>query len=230
MRLSVIIPTYNEIKHQYLEKILNQLCHIPDIEVIVVDGPSADGTRGLVKRFPVQLIESDSIYRGARLNLGIQHATGEMILLHHPHTLLQEGAIKALLEIEDMTWGGFVHQFDYRHPLLSWDSWWSNKRVTSRGVVYFDHCIFVHGKLLKKTGPIPPVEIFDDHELSHILRRYAKPRLLPYKAVTSATRFKMNGILKQILLNQFLKICYFFGVRPAWMHQMYNQVYTKTKP
>ena len=49
MRLSIIIPVYNEIKT--LEKIINKIINIKKInkQIIIVDDGSSDGTRQLIK-------------------------------------------------------------------------------------------------------------------------------------------------------------------------------------
>jgi glycosyltransferase involved in cell wall biosynthesis len=87
MELSVVVPTLNA--RDELADCLDALAeHAPDAEVIVVNGPSADGTTGMVRnRADVDvLVElADRTINAAR-NAGIERADGESIALVN-HTL-----------------------------------------------------------------------------------------------------------------------------------------------
>ena len=82
MDLSVVVPTLNG--RDRLAACLDSLtAHAPDAEVIVVNGPSADGTTGMVRdRDDVDvLVEiSDRTVNVAR-NAGIETATGDVVAL-----------------------------------------------------------------------------------------------------------------------------------------------------
>jgi hypothetical protein len=66
------------------------------------------------------------------------------------------------------------------------------------------------------------VEIFEDTELSKILLGFAKPVILEQETITSAIRFVNNGIFKQALLNQYLKIAYYRKVSDKKMNKIYE--------
>jgi glycosyltransferase involved in cell wall biosynthesis len=87
MELSVVVPTLNA--RDELTGCLDALAeHAPDAEVLVVNGPSADGTTGMVRdRDDVDvLIElADRTINAAR-NAGIDRASGDAIALVN-HTL-----------------------------------------------------------------------------------------------------------------------------------------------
>ncbi len=87
MELSVVVPTLNA--RDKLAGCLDALVeHVPDAEIIVVNGPSADGTTGMIRdRGDVDvLVElADRTINAAR-NAGIDRARGEVIALVN-HTL-----------------------------------------------------------------------------------------------------------------------------------------------
>ncbi|ERG96468.1 MAG: glycosyltransferases involved in cell wall biogenesis [Haloquadratum walsbyi J07HQW2] len=87
--LSVVIPTLNA--REQLTNNLDALAeHAPTAEVIVVNGPSADGTSGMVQnRTDVDvLIEVSERTLNVARNAGIIEATGEAIaILHHDLTV-----------------------------------------------------------------------------------------------------------------------------------------------
>jgi glycosyltransferase involved in cell wall biosynthesis len=80
MDLSVVVPTLNA--REELSGCLDALAeHTPDAEVIVVNGPSADGTSGMVRdRGDVDVLVgiADRTINAAR-NVGIDHAGGDAV-------------------------------------------------------------------------------------------------------------------------------------------------------
>ena len=88
MKLSVIIPCYNEI--HTIEKILNKIkkLSISKIEVILVDDCSNDGTREKIhdkiinKNLVDKILYHDkNLGKGAAIRTGIKAATGEIIII-----------------------------------------------------------------------------------------------------------------------------------------------------
>jgi glycosyltransferase involved in cell wall biosynthesis len=86
MKLSIIIPCYNEINT--IEKIIAAVCNspYPKKEIIVVDDGSTDGTRDLLRE-KIEPLVYKVIYheknsgKGAALRTGITSATGEIVII-----------------------------------------------------------------------------------------------------------------------------------------------------
>src|SRR5664279_5770119 len=86
MKLSVIIPCYNEAGT--IEKIIDAVLSAPyqDKEIIIVDDCSTDGT-GEILKGKIEAKVSRIIYqstnqgKGAALRQGIQAATGDVIII-----------------------------------------------------------------------------------------------------------------------------------------------------
>ena len=225
--LTIVIPTCNEVHLGILQKALSQLVKLPSIEIICVDQNSQDGTQDIIKSIPAKLIVTDADTRAERMNIGIKHATGDIILLHHPRSFLDIEGIRCLEQLRnEVAWGGLTHIFDQNeHLLFKLTSWYSNKiRFDKKGIVYLDHCIFFRKNLLETDPtPVPELEIFEDTAFSLKLRKIAPPHRLLHLSTTSAYRFKKNGIIKQLLLNQMLKIGYYFNISTKSMNRIYEK-------
>ncbi|WP_419168249.1 glycosyltransferase [Halobacteriovorax sp.] len=221
-----MIPTFNDASNSYLFKNLEVFSKIKDIEVVISDGGSIDNTLSLCSRFGVTLIKGDSSSRAHRINAGIKASTSPMILLQHPRSFINLVGIEYLLKnIDNLGWGGFTHSFDYKHPILKFTSWYSNSiRGRIKGVLYLDHCIFLKRSMAESIGELPCVDIFEDTILSQrLFEEFGAPNILPYKVITSAIRFKTNGIFKQSLVNQFLKIKFHTGANHLDMNRLYEK-------
>ena len=85
MKLSVVIPVYNE--KDTLNTIIKALKAVKDIdmEIIVVDDFSTDGTRDLYPKLEKEvdqiLLHDVNMGKGAALRTGFQHATGDCVIV-----------------------------------------------------------------------------------------------------------------------------------------------------
>lgn len=244
--ISVVLPCLNEIRHGYLPSILDNLVLQPgEKQLIIVTSPSTDGTYGVITQHPAasdfKLIETTATNRAQRLTIGIKASQGDIVLLHHPATLLPPDALDQVrrvmghgtmsygtvapdsMEPDTATWGGFRHSFDLDHWLLQFTSWYSTtQRPRLSQILYLDHCIFARRDALMAIGGVPDMDIFEDTALSHALSQFGPPHLAEGTIVTSARRFKERGIYKHAALNQLLKVMYHLGLDPKKMNWLYE--------
>lgn len=86
-KCSIVIRAFNEEEHigRLLEGIMAQT--MTDWEIILVDSGSTDATRAIASRYPVEIVEitPEHFTFGRSLNLGIEHARGEVVVIISAH-------------------------------------------------------------------------------------------------------------------------------------------------
>jgi glycosyltransferase involved in cell wall biosynthesis len=125
-RLSVIMPAYNEINtiQQGIEKVLNKQLRGMDIELIIVEGNSTDGTKDIVnlhKDHPrVKVVfEQKPSGKGRAVRAGFEVATGDFILIQDADNEYDIQDYEALLE--PLISGRQVFVLGARHGVSSWN-------------------------------------------------------------------------------------------------------------
>src|SRR5437870_485124 len=101
--VSIVIVTYNSIKFigPCMDSVVNST--YPNIEIIVIDNESTDGTPEFVsKMYPnVTLMQTGKNLRyGLGNNIGIRKSRGEYILLLNPDTIVENNYISELFAVE----------------------------------------------------------------------------------------------------------------------------------
>lgn len=104
MKLSVITPVWNrqDCILACLESIGTQKCHDIEVEHVVVDDGSTDGTTDIIRRYAESHPHVKSIYfeknRGtnAGRNAAIAAATGEYVIILDSDDVMLEGALAAI--------------------------------------------------------------------------------------------------------------------------------------
>jgi len=92
--VTVLVPCYNEERYiaSVMENMLGQDYPSDRLEVFIIDGMSADGTRGIIKRYAeehslIRLVDNERRYVPFGLNSGIRMAQGEVIERMDAHAL-----------------------------------------------------------------------------------------------------------------------------------------------
>src|SRR3989304_4299251 len=106
-RVSVIIPCYNEGRTtpRVLEAIHDQSVPLADLEVIVADGMSDDGTREVVAEFArahpqlkIRLVDNRTRSIPAALNRAIESSSGPVVLRIDAHAIPYPDSVDRSIE------------------------------------------------------------------------------------------------------------------------------------
>jgi|UniRef100_A0A7C3Z1U4 dolichol-phosphate mannosyltransferase len=153
MKLSVIIPVYNE--KNTLEKIISLVEMVPiDKEIIVVDDFSNDGTREILKKWEGKenlkiLYHSQNAGKGSAIRTGIAEAKGEIIVIqdadleYNPYDYLKmlklfsQPEVKAVYGSRFKGKGRFLRRSKLANLFLSFlTSLLFNERITDMETCY----------------------------------------------------------------------------------------------
>lgn len=195
MKISIIIPTYNEEKT--IKKLIDTLDPLKErCEILFVDGGSTDRTVEMIgSQYRVLCSEKG---RAKQMNYGAKQSTGDVLFFLHcdsevPVTALEE--IEKVMEKHQA--GCFGIAFHSHHFFLFTCRVVSNHRIKDRKVMFGDQGIFVDRNLFFEVGMFPDIPIMEDYQFSLTLKeKGVRLGMTKSRIYTSARRFEGNAIQK----------------------------------
>ncbi len=222
-KISIIVPVLNET--DTLEKTLRTAQSSAQVEIIVADGGSEDGTDDLARSMGVKVIYRPA-GRAAQMNAGAAIATGDILLFLHGDTQLPQGFDKVITETlsnSDVIAGAFELRIDGEHKGLRFIETGVNWRSRWFGMPYGDQAIFMPAQVFKRVGGFPEMAIMEDFEMMRRLRRLGKINIVAMPVLTSGRRWQKLGVVKTTLINQLVIMSYFLGVAPTRLARWYRR-------
>lgn len=222
---SIIIPTYNEeeaigsLLSNLESKIENQCA-----EIIVVDAGSTDSTAEIAKQFKVQFIKSETKGRAAQLNKAAALANHDILYFLHADTFPPENFLNDIgFHFKNGAEAGcFRLSFDHKHWLLNLSAWLTRFRF--KAFRFGDQSLYVSKRIFEQIGGYAEgYSIMEDQEIVHRITEKTKFKVIPKKMLTSARKYRENGILRLQLV--FLRIClnYHLGKSQDYLLSIYNK-------
>lgn len=223
--LSVIIPALNE-AHS-IGEMLEALARVRgSLEVIVVDGGSADMTVEIARKSGAQVLTSER-GRGLQMHEGACAARGEALLFLHADTFAPPDAAeqitKALVRDAEAVGGNFHLRFDGGKRAAHFLTW-LYPNLGKLGLCYGDSGIFVRASAYREVGGFKAFPIFEDLDLVRRLKRRGRMVHLRAAVVTSSRRFEGRSFALTFARWAILQGLYWAGVDPHVLNRFYAPV------
>lgn len=222
-RISVVIPTLNEAAN--LPQTLGSLRGAEDLEIIVVDGGSNDGTLDIAEREGCRVLRSPP-GRALQMNAGARAASSPVLLFLHADTRLAPGfcpAVRSALKEPSVVGGAFRLRIDAPGWLLRILEKAVNIRSRVLKMPYGDQGIFVRRETFQELGGFPMLPIMEDFEFIKRLRRRGRIRIASLPASTSGRRWQELGPWRTTWINQKIIVGYCLGISPDQLAQWYRK-------
>lgn len=232
--VSIIIPTCNEAVG--LPGLLGHLRRAgatpgAGVEIIVADGGSTDATARLARQAGARVLACPTRGRAAQLNYGARHATGGILYFLHADSCPPPGFVAAVRAAVAGGYGSgcFRLAFDLPHWFLRANAWFTRFDVPL--FRFGDQSLFVTRAAFARAGGYrEDFALLEDQELARQLRRHARFRVLPGPIVTSARKYRRNGVFRLQGAFYLLTLLYRLGVSQAGLRRVYQALIRPDAP
>lgn len=229
VRISIVIPTYNEEEH--IGRLLTFLENHgpPELEILVVDGKSTDNTVKEVRKAGIRCMVCPKKGRAAQMNYGAEHTTGELLYFVHADTLPPESYAADILKATRAGYESGCYRFSFHsdNVMLKVNAWFTQFDVLMcRGG---DQSLFVLRSVFEKINGFKNYEIMEDFEFIRRLRNRNTFTIMPGSIQVSARKYHKNHYLKVNLVNLIVFTMFQLGATQKTMVHAYTNLIESTR-
>jgi len=200
--VSVIIPALNEAENiQACFAAARRDYTSAQVEIVVADGGSTDGTPDLVP--PTETLVRSPRGRAVQMNRGAAASGGEFLIFCHADSQLPAGWRDAVLEaLSNSAVSGGTFQtlmlpargivLHVRNHMRLPTRWWG---------MFGDQAQFMRRSTFERIGGFPEIPLMEDVEIMRALDQEGRLVRSNLRVITSSRRFLERGPLRQTLTN-----------------------------
>ena len=220
--VSVVVPTLDEAAGigRAVASVQRQA---GPVELVVVDGGSADGTLARVAELAPDAVRLQAPPGRARqMNRGAEAAGGDVLLFLHADTRLPDDALAHVRQA--LAGGAVAGCFETRFDdARGWMRLWQARLwMRWHRFAFGDRALFARRDAFRAAGGFPDQPIFEDLDFVRAVRRQGAFAFLPVAVETSARRYRRHGALRQQLRNLALWLGWNAGVAPERLKRHYG--------
>ncbi|MCA1803497.1 MAG: TIGR04283 family arsenosugar biosynthesis glycosyltransferase [Rhodothermaceae bacterium] len=223
--LSIIIPTLNEAASLpiLLQRLKELLQDTDEYEILVCDGGSTDDTARVACEHGATLVTCARSGRAFQMDAGAKAASGTILYFLHADTLPPTGfhhIITGMVK-NGAESGCFRLSFEQKHPMLYLYSWFT--RFKTRYLRFGDQSLFVKKQVYEETGGFDTgLIVMEDFEFAGRLIGRSRFVLHGSSVVTSARKYRGNGIIRLQLMFTMVYLMYLAGVSQQILVHFYR--------
>ena len=225
MKISVIIPTLNEseiIGRQV--KSIREKSMACDVEIIVVDANSQDGTGQLAEDAGARVVYVERGCRSKQMNEGAKMATGQILYFVHSDLTLPDSFVSDILEAvaKGRSYGCYQVVFDKPVKGLQFNSSLSKYQgIFFRGG---DQTLYMTRQFFEKIGGFDnEIVIMEDYEILLRALKYEKINIMSAKVIISARKMEQNNYFRTNLINVLVFTLFFLGASQETLVNIYSR-------
>jgi rSAM/selenodomain-associated transferase 2 len=220
-RVSIVIPTLNEAEN--IGHLVDWLrsC-FPDVEIIVADCGSEDGTAEKVAQ-PARVVLSER-GRACQMNAGARAASGDILWFLHADCWPTERSIDLIQQALDdpaVVGGGFrwgLNGSKWYYGICTSLAHLKNKL---RRNLFGDMGIFIRRDVFERLGGYAEIPICEEVELNRRLKGTGKTVILDEVLLSSDRKLLSEGPMWAFVKNDIIKLAFALGISPVTLKKFY---------
>lgn len=229
MMISIIIPTYDESTQIAATlSLLAKNCQDFRVEIIIADGGSTDDTVSIALSLGATVIHTNKKGRAAQMNQGVATAKYEILYFLHADSVPPENFIMFIQDAinKNAVAGCFRLAFDEDHWFLKANAWFTRFNVNA--VRFGDQSLFARKDIFQRSGGFKEsLILMEDQEIIHRLKKFGKFKVMPAYIVTSARKYRANGIYRMQAVFFRIWLLYYLGYSQQKLLTLYQRLIRK---
>jgi rSAM/selenodomain-associated transferase 2 len=195
----------------------------PEAQLIAVDSGSSDASVEIARPLCDLVLESQR-GRARQMNAGAAAAGGDVLAFVHADTIVPATFardIETALGDPQFVGGRFDVELDDARlafrligTLIS-----ARSRLSRTGTG--DQAIFVRRGVFEQTGGFAEIDLCEDLEFTRRLKREGRIACLRSRVITSARRWRKNGLVTTVVRMWLIRLLFLAGVSPVRLKRLY---------